>query len=156
MGSGLGANFLLLGVFVVAMYFLLIRPQKKKEKAVAAMRDGVQVGDKIVTIGGICGKVVKTNAETLVIQVGADKTKFEIMRWAISSVTDKSKASSYKSNDEKEVKKFSPKSLKKAPRKETVETESKAEKVKHDVELAVESGTVKAEETKEELGDLSV
>lgn len=156
MGSGLGANFLLLGVFVVAMYFLLIRPQKKKEKAVAAMRDGVQVGDKIVTIGGICGKVVKTNVETLVIQVGADKTKFEIMRWAISSVTDKGKASSYKANEEKEVKKFSPKSLKKMSKEEAVETESKSEEVKHDVDLAVESGAVKAEETKEELGDLSV
>ena len=60
---------LLIGI----MYFLLIRPQKKREKEVNAMRSSVQVGDEIITIGGICGKIVKTKDESLVIQVGADK-----------------------------------------------------------------------------------
>ena len=73
-------------LLIVIMYFLLIRPQKKREKAVTAMRNTIKVGDEVVTIGGICGKIVKTKDEVLTIQVGADKTKFEIMRWAISKV----------------------------------------------------------------------
>ena len=78
-------------VLLAVMYFLLIRPQKKREKEVNAMRKGLQVGDEIITIGGICGKIVKTKDESLVIQVGADKVKFEIMRWAVSRVVEESK-----------------------------------------------------------------
>lgn len=73
-------------LLIVIMYFLLIRPQKKREKAVTAMRNAIKVGDEVVTIGGICGKIVKTKDEVLTIQVGTDKTKFEVMRWAISKV----------------------------------------------------------------------
>lgn len=73
-------------LLIVIMYFLLIRPQKKREKEVNAMRNAVKVGDEVITIGGICGKIVKTKDETLTIQVGADKVKFEVMRWAVSKV----------------------------------------------------------------------
>lgn len=120
MPQGLGINFIILIIFFVGVYFLLIRPQKKKEKAITAMRDGVQVGDKIITIGGICGQVVKTNPDSLIIMVGADKTKFEVMRWSISNVLTKSEAGASKSQEKKEAKKFSPKKLK----KETPEEES--------------------------------
>ncbi len=120
MPQGLGINFIILIIFFVGVYFLLIRPQKKKEKAITAMRDGVQVGDKIITIGGICGQVVKTNPDSLIIMVGADKTKFEVMRWSISNVLTKSEARASKSQEKKEAKKFSPKKLK----KETPEEES--------------------------------
>ena len=70
------------------MYFLLIRPQKKKEKEINEMRASVQVGDEIITIGGILAKVVKTRDESLTIQVGADKIKFEIMRWGVSRISE--------------------------------------------------------------------
>ena len=73
-------------ILIVIMYFLLIKPQKKKEKAIKEMRDAIKVGDEIVTIGGIFGKVVKTKEESLVIAVGADKVKFEVTRWAVSAV----------------------------------------------------------------------
>ena len=56
------------------------------------MRNAIKAGDEIVTIGGICGKIVKTKDESLVIQVGADKVKFEIMRWAVSKVVSESSA----------------------------------------------------------------
>lgn len=110
-------------LLIVIMYFLLIRPQKKREKAVTAMRNSVKVGDEIITIGGICGKIVKTKDETLTIQVGADKTKFDIMRWAVSKVvTDEPASSSRKTRKEepqeetqKEVpKKTLPKRMKKS------------------------------------------
>ena len=54
------AGILPLILLLLIMYFLLIRPQKKREKQINAMRSSIQVGDEIITIGGICGKVVKT------------------------------------------------------------------------------------------------
>ena len=80
----------ILVVFIVLMYFILIKPQKKKDKEVQDMRSNIQVGDEIVTIGGILGRVVKTKDDSIVIQVGADKTKMEIKKWAISTVEKKS------------------------------------------------------------------
>ncbi|TDP58548.1 preprotein translocase subunit YajC [Aminicella lysinilytica] len=88
--TGFAFQMLILVAFIILMYFLLVRPQKKKEKTVKAMRDAIRVGDEVITIGGICGKIVKTKDETLIIQVGADKLKFEVMRWAVSSVVSKS------------------------------------------------------------------
>ena len=85
-------SILMLVLIIVVMYFLLIRPQKKKEKAINEMRNAIKAGDEIVTIGGICGKIVKTKDESLVIQVGADKVKFEIMRWAVSKVVSETSA----------------------------------------------------------------
>ncbi|HHY78342.1 MAG TPA: preprotein translocase subunit YajC [Clostridiales bacterium] len=69
----------ILGVF----YLLLIRPQKKKEKQIQEMRNSIKEGDEILTIGGIYGKVLNVKDETLTIEVGADKTKLKIAKWAI-------------------------------------------------------------------------
>ena len=52
-------------ILIIAMYFLMIRPQRKKDKQIQEMRNNLQVGDEIVTIGGICGKIVKTKDETI-------------------------------------------------------------------------------------------
>jgi preprotein translocase subunit YajC len=87
-------------LLIVIMYFLLIRPQKKREKGIMQMRSSISVGDEIITIGGICGKIVKIKEEKITIEVGNDKTKFEIMRWAISKVTsEKEKAADVKTSD---------------------------------------------------------
>lgn len=80
-------------VVIVAFYFFLIRPQKKKEKATQEMRSSVKEGNEIVTIGGIYGKVVNAKEDILTIEVGADKVKLKIARWAVGKVLD--------SNDEK-------------------------------------------------------
>ena len=53
----------LLGVFVI-MYFLIIRPQNKKEKQAAAMRNSIEVGDGVTTIGGIVGRVASIKEDT--------------------------------------------------------------------------------------------
>lgn len=73
-------------LLIFIMYFLLIRPQKKREKTVNEMRSNLKIGDEIITIGGIYGKIVKLKDESLVIEVGSDKTRFEVTRWAISKV----------------------------------------------------------------------
>lgn len=104
-------------LLILAMYFLMIRPQKKKDKQIQEMRNSLRVGDEIVTIGGICGKIVKTKDETIVIQVGADKLKFEMMRWAVSTVTKPSSRpikDEEISVEEEETKKVVVKKLKKS------------------------------------------
>ena len=80
-------------VVIAAFYFFLIRPQKKKEKATQEMRSSVKEGNEILTIGGIYGKVVNAKEDMLTIEVGADKVKLKIARWAVGKVLD--------SNDEK-------------------------------------------------------
>ncbi|WP_227016784.1 preprotein translocase subunit YajC [Sinanaerobacter chloroacetimidivorans] len=97
------ATLMPLILLIFIMYFLLIRPQKKREKAVNAMRNAIKVGDEVITIGGICGKIVKTKDETLTIQVGADKTKFEVMRWAISKVVNEEPAAPSKKGKKEEA-----------------------------------------------------
>ncbi len=76
---------LYLAFFIVLMYFLMIRPQKKKQQEEQKLRDSVQIGDDITTIGGITGKIVTVRDESIVIVTSADKTKLEFMRWAIQT-----------------------------------------------------------------------
>ncbi len=110
-------------ILIVLMYFLMIRPQKKKDKQIADMRNSLSVGDEIITIGGICGKIVKTKEETIVIQVGADKVKFEMMRWAVSSVTKSSgKPAREVAEAEEAPKKAMPKRLRKSAEVEEEKT----------------------------------
>ena len=100
------------------MYFLLIRPQKKQEKEIRDMRAALKVGDDIVTIGGICGKIVRVKDNRLTIQVGADKTKFDIEKWAVSRLDEGRKDSAVKASKDEEEKKVTPKSMKKLGKKE--------------------------------------
>jgi preprotein translocase subunit YajC len=112
-------------LIIVVFYFLFIKPQKKREKEVNSMRSAIKVGDQIVTIGGIRGTVTKVADESLIIAIGTDKTKMEIMRWAVSKVenandaTPAKKAAQDKATDEKATTK--PKRLTKKTTKETEE-----------------------------------
>ena len=67
------------------MYFMMIRPQKKRQKEEQEMRSSLEIGDEIITIGGIVGKVVTIREEDIVIETGADRTKMKIQRWAINT-----------------------------------------------------------------------
>lgn len=124
-------NFLPLIILIAVMYFLMIRPQRKKDKAINEMRRSLTVGDEIVTIGGIVGKIVKTKDETIVIQVGSDRVKLEMMRWAVSSITKEARGKAREVYDEvkeeDEPKKKGIKRLRKDPVEEfeTVEEEIK-------------------------------
>ena len=69
----------------LAMYFLMIRPQKKKQKSEQDMRESIQIGDEITTIGGIVGRVVTVKEDSLIIETGADRVKMKITRWAIQT-----------------------------------------------------------------------
>lgn len=71
-------------LMVLAMYFFIIRPQKKKEKEEKKMRDNLQVGDEIITIGGIYGRVISLKEDAIVIESKSDHSKMTIARWAMS------------------------------------------------------------------------
>ncbi|MDR5658060.1 preprotein translocase subunit YajC [Serpentinicella sp. ANB-PHB4] len=73
--------------FLAFIYFLVIRPQQKKEKKVREMRNNLKVGDSIITIGGIYGNIVKIKEDLITIEVGADKTKLSVAKWAIGNIT---------------------------------------------------------------------
>lgn len=78
--------FIPLILIFVAMYFFMIRPQKKQEKEANKMRDELTVGDEITTIGGIIGKVVSIKDETLVLETTKDRTRIRILKTAVSRV----------------------------------------------------------------------
>lgn len=68
-----------------AMYLLLIRPQRKKQKEEKKMRENLMVGDEIVTIGGIYGRVISLKEDTIVIESNSDHSKLTVARWALQS-----------------------------------------------------------------------
>lgn len=75
---------LIMGVF----YFLMIRPQRKKDKKVKEMLDNLKVGDRICTIGGIYGTIAAIKDQTLTIKVGKDGLNMYITRWAVRNVEE--------------------------------------------------------------------
>ena len=76
-------TFLPIILMVVIFYFFLIRPQRKRDKAERDMRNSIEVGDEISTIGGFIGRVVSIKDDVLVIESSNDRTKPKIYRWAI-------------------------------------------------------------------------
>lgn len=83
----------MLVLVIIVFYFFLIRPQKKQEKEATNMRNSLQVGDEVVTIGGIVGQIVGIKNETVTIATGKDRTKLRFLKTAIREVTVKVGAS---------------------------------------------------------------
>ena len=87
-GGGMG-SFITMGlllVVMIAMFFFTSRSNKKQEKEAQNMRDSLQVGDEITTIGGIIGKIVSIKEETLVLETSHDRTRIRILKTAVSRV----------------------------------------------------------------------
>ena len=68
------------------MYFLMIRPENKRKKKAQEMRDSLKKGDVITSIGGIVGKIVQVNKDTIIIETSEDRVRMELTKWAVSSV----------------------------------------------------------------------
>ena len=92
-------SIILMIVLIGVMYFIMIRPQKKRQKEEQEMRNSLEIGDEIITIGGIVGKVVTIREEDLIIETGADRNKMRIQRWAIN--TNVTKTEQHKKEVEK-------------------------------------------------------
>ena len=71
-------------LMIVIFYFFMIRPQKKKDKEIQEMRSNLQIGDEVITTGGIIGIVASLKEDTVVIETGSDRSKVRIARWAVA------------------------------------------------------------------------
>ncbi len=85
-GVGSWGGILMIVLMLAIMYFFMIRPQKKQEKEILNMRNNLQVGDEITTIGGIIGKIISIKEETCLIETSGDKTKIRILKSAVKVV----------------------------------------------------------------------
>ena len=85
MGVQLISSLLIIALPLPVLYLFMIRPQKKKDKQIAKMRNSLIVGDEVTTIGGIVGRVVQIKDDVITIETGSDKSKIRMQRWAINS-----------------------------------------------------------------------
>ena len=92
-GGGGGLMLILLAVAMIAIVAIPMRKQKKQDAEIANMRNNLNVGDEITTIGGIIGKIVSIKEETCVIETSRDGTKIRILKSAVSHVDVKAEDS---------------------------------------------------------------
>ncbi|MED9969760.1 MAG: preprotein translocase subunit YajC [Ruminococcus sp.] len=87
-GFGMWGMIAIYALIIVAVYFFLLRPNSKKKKEEAEMRNSLDIGDEITTIGGIMGRVVaiKDDEDAIIIETGSDRVKMKFKKWCISSV----------------------------------------------------------------------
>ncbi|MFQ5689797.1 MAG: preprotein translocase subunit YajC [Gemmatimonadota bacterium] len=84
-GANAGGTLFMFASFIAILYFLLIRPQRKQQKEHEALVRGLKKGDRVVTLGGIIGKVVHVQDERIIVKTGGD-TRIEIERSKVSRV----------------------------------------------------------------------
>lgn len=85
MNSGMTSSLLMIVLMFALMYFLMIRPEKKRKQQAENMRNALKKGDSIVTIGGIMGKVVSVSDESFVIETSEDRVRVEFAKWALNT-----------------------------------------------------------------------
>ncbi|MBP5755631.1 MAG: preprotein translocase subunit YajC [Clostridia bacterium] len=74
----------------LVFYFLMWRPQKKQQRETDEMRNSVERGDVITTIGGIVGLVIVVKDNDILLETSGDKTRIQIQKWAVRSIEKKS------------------------------------------------------------------
>lgn len=81
-----GSSMIIMLVLMFAIfYFFIIRPENKKRKKTEEMRSSLSLGDEIVTIGGITGKIVQITEDTITFETGEDRVRLQVKKWAIST-----------------------------------------------------------------------
>ena len=85
-GGSMVGSIVMIVAMIAIFYFFIYRPQKKQKKEALAMKNSLEVGDEITTIGGIIGEVVSIKDETCVIETTKEKTKIRILKSAISKI----------------------------------------------------------------------
>lgn len=84
--GGLSGTLIYLVLMIAFFYFLLIRPQKKREKQTRMMLNDMRPGDEVITIGGVMGNIVNIKDDRVVIETGANRTKLTFEKSAIKTV----------------------------------------------------------------------
>ncbi len=75
----------IIGLMFAFLYFFMIRPQKKRDKELQNMRNTLEIGDEVITIGGIVGIVISVKEDIVVLETGSDRNKIRVTKWAIQS-----------------------------------------------------------------------
>ncbi len=83
--GGMGSTVIMMVIMIAVFYFMLIRPENKRKKEAEELRSALKKGDKVVTIGGICGTVVDVKENKFVLESGADQVRIEFEKWALST-----------------------------------------------------------------------
>ena len=96
--GGMASSLVMMAMLFAVMYFFMIRPEKKRKKQAEEMRNNVEVGDKITTIGGMVGRVVHVTSDRITFETGEDRVRIEVTKWALSS--NDGKGSKEKSDSE--------------------------------------------------------
>ena len=122
-------------IMIVAMlailYFLMIRPENKRKKQAEEMRNSLKKGDQITTIGGIVGRIVMVNDDTIVIETSDDRVRMELTKWAVSTTGVQASAEGQDSKKE-EKKKDEVQESEEIPEATTEEPAAPAEEEKKD------------------------
>lgn len=84
-GGGMISTLVMFGLIIFIFYFMIIRPQQKRQKERQKMLDAVKKGDKVITVGGMHGTVVGLEEKTLLVQV-ADNVKLKLEKSAITTI----------------------------------------------------------------------
>ena len=123
-------SMIMIVALMAVMYFFMIRPENKRKKQAQNMRDSLKKGDMITTIGGIVGKIVMVNPNTIVIETSDDRVRMELTKWAVSTTGVQSSGEEKSSKEEKkedEVKK-----TEEIPEVPAEETDASSEEEKKD------------------------
>ena len=99
-GGGSMSMLLMVVVMFAIFYFFVIRPENKKKKKTEEMRNSLSLGDEIITIGGMIGKIVQITDDTITFETGEDRVRIQTKKWAIST-TAKMEAEEAKANTKK-------------------------------------------------------
>lgn len=78
-------TIIMLVAMIAIFYFLMIRPENKRKKEAANLRNSLAVGDEVTTIGGIVGTICHVKENSVVVETGADRVRIEFMKWAIAN-----------------------------------------------------------------------
>ena len=79
------SSIIMILLMVGIVYFLMIRPEQKRKKQAQEMRNSLKKGDMITSIGGIVGKIVMVNENTIIIETSEDRVRMELTKWAVST-----------------------------------------------------------------------
>ena len=86
-GAGGGLTMLLPLLLIPVLYFVMIRPQQKRQKQWQSMLGSIKTGDRVTTAGGILGIILSIKDDSIIIRVAPDNLKLEVAKNAIASVT---------------------------------------------------------------------
>ena len=125
-GNSMWVMILIYAAVIAGIYFFLIRPNSKKKKEEAQMRNSLEIGDEITTIGGIMGRVVaiKDDEDAIIIETGSDRVKMKFKKWAISTVDTVKETTSDKPTKEDKLKAL----MERREAKKAAKEEKKAQK----------------------------